>query len=290
MKKIGLIAVAGVLATAGSALAQNAADYGLDLWLAARNTTTPVPNTGAWNGTVSDAAGPIVLAPGQTVRLELRYRVTDANGFNDNFASNGLISASFAVTTGLSDAFGSFLRPGSANDFGARLTNNQRTGTAQNGTMPAFPNDSSNSAITPINFGLHAPFRTGVFPNSNGVAVPGQLAISNVLPISTAAPNHPSFDDNGNQNSNFWAVYSFQYTAPAVVGAAFVVPVTVTATGNTSLINLVNLETGAENNGFALGTAGRTFSTSLSINVTPAPGAAALLGLGGLVAARRRRA
>lgn len=290
MNKIGFLAVAGLMATSGAAFGQNSANYSLELWLAARDTTTPIPASGAWTGTVSDAAGPVVIGPGQTVRLEIRYRIIDSNGFDDGFASQGLIASSLNVTTGLSSAFGSFLRPGSANDFGARLTNNQRGGVSQSGTMPAFPNDSSNSSVAPINFGLHGPFRTGVFPNSNGVEVPGQLAISNVLPISTSSPGHVAFDDQGNQTSTFWAIYSFNYTAPAVVNSAFTVPITVTAAGDTTLISLLNLDSGGEINNFTLGTAQRTFSTTLNVQVTPAPGAAALLGLGGLVATRRRRA
>jgi MYXO-CTERM domain-containing protein len=286
VKKIVLSALA-VAAFAGSTYGQ-ASTFGLDLWLAPRATTTAIPNAGAWTGTVSDIAGPVVLAPGQSVRLELRYRITDSNGLDDGFGSTGLISSSLNVTTGLSSAFGTFERPGGGGDFGARLTNNQRQGIAQGGTQPAFPADASNSGIAPINFGLHAPFRTGVFPSSNGTAVPGSLEISNILPITPAAPSHLSFDDNGLQNPTFWAVYSFQYTAPAVVNSAFVVPITVSTDGAASLFSLFDAGQGSET-ATAFG-AGRSFSTSLSISVTPAPGAAALLGLGGLVAARRRRA
>jgi hypothetical protein len=270
VKKIVLSALA-VATAAGMANAQpDTNTFGLNLALQPRGTSTPIPSTGGWSGQVADVNGPISIGPGGRVRFEIRYQITDSNNADDLYISTGLIASSLNVTTGLSDAFGTFLRPGGpGNDFGARLTNNMRNGVAQDGIPGAWPIDSSNASAIPTAYGIHQPYRTAVFPDSNGTAVPGQLAISNILPISPAAPGHSSLNDAGDgQNPTWWAIYSFEYTAPAVVVSQFQVPITLTATGSATQFNIFDANTSTD----ILADFGqRTFSTTTTITVTPAP-------------------
>ena len=278
MKKIVLSALA-VAAFAGAANAQVGSTMTLQLMTVARSGTA---QTG-----LADIAGPVSVGPGQTVNLEIRYRIVDSNGATDSFLCNGLVAASIDVSTGLSSAFGTFATAASGG-FGARLTTTQKNAPNESGPNGVFANDNSGSGNIGVVYGNHAPFRTGVFPNSNGTA-PAGLGITNILPLATADVNNPSYDGNGDQTDIWYGLYSFEYTAPAVVGSAFQVPVTLSSLSGNGQFWLLNLDTGGVAS-TAFGT-GRTFSSSpLTINVTPAPGAAALLGLGGLVAARRRRA
>lgn len=263
MNKIGFLAVAGLLAAAGSASAQLVAnDYQLNLQL--------VPRTADINN-VEDIAGPITLSTvGDKIRFHVRYFITDANGTNDGHVSAGLSSTSLTISSNI---------PASRGMFAAA----ELTDVEANGPSNAAPNGFTNPDTSggSGDFGLNNPFRTGVFPQSNGDFTPvgGNLNIFNALPITTSAPNHRS----DTQASRRWGVYSFEFTLTDNTVGTY----TINLNGQGFLF-FPRTTGGANLNG--VNGNQQVIGSSFTFNVVPAPGAAALLGLGGLVAARRRRA
>lgn len=273
MKKF--VATAAVLMVAGAAVAQpaNPNAYRLDLQFVLRSVSgqnlTDVQTGGSVNATV-----------GTTYRVELRYRINDGD-LTDNIGSRGLTSANIIITGGTVTK--GLLSP----DQGARSV----IGTP-NSAAPANPDTTATANGVTLGLtelgggtvsGMMDPFRGGVGANNNapanGTAVPAGWSI---LPLSLSAPGQNSFTGlvaNNNNNTISWGLYAFDFV---YTGGAVTIGADAAADPQTQ-------------NKFAFWFGGTTpaqsqTSTAASITFIPAPGAAALLGLGGLVAARRRRA
>jgi len=218
----------------------------------------------------------LAVQPGSTTRFELQYRILDLN-LSDAIVPAGLSAASINILSS-NAAAGTFTR--------AQLSRAE----AQN-AAPAVPPTSPDTSGLPtgtasVRAGLHAPFRGGLSDsNNNTLPANGTIAangITGILPltISESGQGNP---DAGADNNAWYGLYSFNFVA----GAGGTTTITAAAvpdpnTGNTF---------GYFNSGAAvpLNSANSTGCTQL-ITVVPAPGALALLGMGGLIAGRRRRA
>lgn len=274
-----LLSAAVITAAAGSAMAQpaNPNAYSLDLSLVLRSVSggvlTDVQSGGSVNATI-----------GQTYRVELRYRISDG-ALADGFGSRGLTSAAFSISSNASS--GSVSRALLSVDQGARSV----VGTP-NSAAPMNPDNSAPSNGVTLGLselgggnvtGMMDPYRGGVGANDNAPAN-GAPALSGwqIVPLSLAAPGQNSFTGllaNNDNNATRWGLYAFDFTYQG---------------GNVTWTAEATADAGTGNR-FAFWFGGTTpansaTSTNGTITFVPAPGAAALLGIGGLVAARRRRA
>lgn len=272
-----LFVAAAVVACAGSAAVAQT-DFRLDLSFVARQVN---------NGVVSDlGSGAVNAVPGSTYRVELRYRIADLKA--DNIGSRGLTTAQirFATSGTGASAITGMTR--------STLTNQQRTS-----STPLNPDASGlASGFT----GLIGPFRT-FLPDDSFVAN-GTPSINpfSILPVSAfGAPNHYSWTDttgtpanpsaaNTNAGTLTWALYSFDFTYNGGQVAFSATPDADPTTGNSFQFFT---RTGSTNNTVPItsqpSNAAQIGFTSAGLVFVPAPGAASLLALGGLLAARRAR-
>jgi len=289
MKKLVLSALV-VAALAGTASAQNTARLELRL---VRQIGTPA-NPGASNPVVDvvDPANTVISTSGTQLRFELQYRIFDLTPDDDNVPA-GLSSSTMNITSGS----GTLLRAqlsrseasGAANDPQSPDISGLPIGTTTT-TDPAF--SGANSARR----GLHTPFRGGMANASlndlpsNGIVnvdtnpdpnlyAPG--AGNTLLQITPLAISQPNQGASVGNEATWYGVYSFNY----IVG------------GSNDQINVAAIadsQTGNRFGYFADGNPVPITSTAASGTfyniIVPAPGAAALVGLGGLLVARRRRA
>jgi uncharacterized protein (TIGR03382 family) len=166
-------------------------------------------------------------------------------------------------------------------------------------TPPVSPDTSGNGTGTSLTTaGLHKPFRGGIptggtnpaAPNNgnpaNGVFSSGNQVISGITPLSLSQ-NDQGNANVGQDNNAWYGLYSFLFVVgntasagTAVITASFDADAT---TGN---------RFGYFNDGDPVPqtSSNATLATANQIINIPAPGAVALLGLGGLIAGRRRRA
>jgi len=289
MKKVLLSAMV-VAALTGSAMAQNDARFELRL---VRQIGTP-GNPGSSNPVVdvADPLNTVACVAGDTLRFELQYRIFDLNIDDDNIPA-GLSSATINIVS----AGGTLLRAQlSRNEGGSVATNpvspdasGLPTGTTTT-TDPAF--SGPNSARR----GLHAPFRGGManaslndLPSNGIVNVdanpdPGLYApgsgntLLSITPLAIAQPNQGT---SVGAESTWYGLYSFNYVCGSANDQILVSAVADAQTGN-------RFGYFADGNPVPV-TSNNAIGGFYNI-VVPAPGAAALLGLGGLIAARRRRA
>jgi len=280
VKKIVLSALA-LVAAAGVANAQ-APNFRLDVNLFGRQYSpvdadliTQATNV-ASGVIVSNAAG-----SNNIIRLEGRYRLFGVGSTNGVYgagttaqSSGGLAAASLNLASSLSLSPGSLRAAASANPA------------TSFGTSATFPNpqdiDTTNAP------GLYAPFRTGVFidvpagtglGNSNGDFSANGL--TNILPITTSAPDHRS---GSSSNGLFWGLFAVDFNPTGLAAGQYTF--TVSQTGVAQYYPRI----GTANASAAIESQGGFQGSSFTVSVIPAPGAAALLGLGGLLVARRRRA
>lgn len=276
-----MLSAVAVAASAGSALASN--DFRLDLFLVARSI--------AGDGTLTDVGtGNINATAGQQFSIELRYRINDSNA--DTVGSRGLSSASIR--------------------FGTNAGANGSVSRAANTAYQEDPTTNGNVNTTPIlnpdasgagsgGTGLHGVFRGGLVgdtdPANGGSGPPTNvagLALSQffILPLTLSSPGQQTWLTgtsptvaNTNTNNNRWGLYSFIYTVGSN-GAVF----TASAVADAQSGNRFGYfeRTGGTNNPIPQTSTQATDSTLAFI--VPAPASVALLGLGGLVAGRRRRA
>lgn len=265
MKKIGLSTLA-VLAVAGSAFAVGG--VGLDLTLVGRTAGAAgvLPWSAASKGVSVDTTG-----AAQTIRFEVRFAFTDSNT-SDNITYAGLAGTAFDIRStvpagaGASIGFGRYLTADNNDGAPARdgivTTGALSTGAAQGLPNAYRPNVGNNGVLG--TFGTNLGTTTG----------------NPVIPLSVSTPANTPVDGDR------YFVYAFNITLPAGFAAG------------SYTVSLANLDQagifyGLDDAGAELGTLPfditRSTSSSVKINVVPAPGAAALLGLGGLMAARRRR-
>jgi len=310
MKNVVLSALA-VAALAGTAVAQ---PVRLEFQIVRVSPTVP-GTTAATRLTLQGLPNDsVTTTSGTTMRFQLQYRilnlvpdvyvppVLDDNGdvitpgyfsagdgapdsmghFPNAIVPDGLSSASINITSGL----GRLQR--------ALLSNNQNIAA---GTPPLYPDASGNQGTRR---GLVNPYRGGMSDSnindlpSNGItnddsnadpALYGTGPANTLLSITPVAINSNAHQGNelfyGNPNSAWYDLYCFTYTAGASNDVINVGAIPDPQTGNTfgyfSDSNAVPLT--STNSGTA----------SYRI-IVPAPGAAALVGLGGLLVARRRRA
>lgn len=268
MKKIvGLIALA---AMASPAIAQN---FRLDLSLTARSVSGP-----SGSETVQDiqTGGIVNATAGTTYRVELRYRIQDLTA--DTTGSRGLSSAAINISQSGS---------GTGNPSRSFLTFDQ-TGTVN---IPAGGTDSS--GITTFgdgpNTGLISEFRGGLVLDTDP-ANGGPNGLGQIVPLALSAFGNNSWASgnpsaaNTNSNTNVWAIYTFEFVYQG---------------GTVNFLASAQADAGTGNRfGYFARTGGTNnpipqssnLATDGGISFVPAPATMALLGLGGLVAGRRRRA
>jgi hypothetical protein len=292
MKKIVALSAVALLAAAGAANAQSTlAGATLQLRI--------VPQTGTLGGPITDGTpGGVVNVSAsdtnRTRRFEVQYRIQGADG-----VAAGLSSMQFNIVGQLvGGGIGFGLDRAQLSRFEAQLAGS---------TPPSSPDASgfaSGTALTTA--GLHRPFRGGiptggtnpVAPNNgnpaNGIIPVGAQAINLITPLSL------SQNDQGNtnvgQDSNAWyGLYSFVVNIPDAStgtdnnGDGFV-DILLTATA------VADAQTGNRWGGFedqnpVPQTSANAVNGVAGLHIEiPAPGSLALVGLGGLLAARRRRA
>ncbi|MFN7022587.1 MAG: hypothetical protein ACK4WH_14855 [Phycisphaerales bacterium] len=275
MKKFVLSSLV-LAALAGTAVAQ---PVRMELRLVRQDGTPP--------GTVTDIDidSSVTANPGDVLRFEMQYRILDLD-LNDDIFPAGLTAATIDITS----STGTLLR-GQLSRFEAQLAGalNPPTSTDSSG----LPSGSASGRQ-----GLHSPFRGGLsnannndLP-SNGVSNvdinpdpalytpgPGNTLLS-VTPLAISQHNQGN-PDVGSDNEWWFGLYTFTYTV-----------------GNSNdVINANNVADpqtfnsfGYFSDGLAVPlTSGNSVGASYRI-IGPAPGSVALLGLGGLLVARRRRA
>jgi hypothetical protein len=271
VKKFVILSAALVAASAGSALAQN---FRLDLFLTYRSVSGAA---GAETLTDVQTGGSVNAVAGQTYRVELRYRIADLTA--DTTGSRGLSAASIGFTqTGGGTASG---------HRRSNLSNDQ----ASASSPAASPDASGLLPDGDMTTGLIGEFRgglTGDTAPANGTPAASGWSI---LPLALSAPAASTSWGSGNPtaantdaNQARFGVYAFEF----VYGGG---NVTFTASA------IADPQTGNRFGGFRrTGSTNdpvpqtSTLATDGTISFVPAPASAALLGLGGLVAARRRRA
>jgi hypothetical protein len=230
---------------------------------------------------------------GDVLRFELQFRIIDTNTA-DAIIPDGLTSASVNITSG-----------GGTLDR-AILSRREHSLAGINGPLPTDSTGQGSVAQGAGRTGLHNPYRGGLTDTndndlpSNGIVLvdsnpdpahfhPGAgNTLLSITPLSLAASHqgNENLDDgddtNGTTNELTWyGLYSFTYTCGA-------------ANDTINANNVADAQTGSafgfwvEGSGIPITSVTAT-GASYRI-VVPAPGAAALLGLGGLIVARRRRA
>lgn len=229
------------------------------------------------------------------------YRITDAFSTNNVRSATSTNGATFAVagsgssTRGLDPSLGTTTTVISSNvgnsrvaryDLGGRLFVSSASGAFQGiseitgGAMVALPG----------------------FPTASGPSPQDFEFVSSSL-LYVADDRTPANGVAGLQRWAFSAgTWSLQYTIPVTNGLRSIAVTTdslgnnliygiaggTSAGGVTSLISIVDTGVGSTVNTLATSASGTLFR-SVEFVPVPTPGAAALLGLGGLVAARRRR-
>lgn len=311
MKKFAVSAFA-VAMVAGSAVAQLAPVH-MDLRIVRQTGGSPpnVPGSGTANAIVDvDANSSFTTSPGAVLRFEVQYRLLDNQGGANALAGlSGLQMdiTSSTTTAALSRAIlsGAEIAP----SIPARPPRTPGQPAADPWLNPAtapFRDTSGvgNNPLVPPNnergTGVHAPFRGGFSTSgdnnlpANGVISP--LGILGITPLTisqsnqgkagfstrqdTTDPDNP-VDTDFLAGGEWYGLYSFLVT----VGSA-----------NVDLV-AHSTPDAATGNRFAFwhdGQAVPPTSTDATDGfyhlIVPAPGAAALMGLGGLLVARRRRA
>ncbi len=266
MKKIvGLVALAALAAPAFG-------QFRLDLTLTAREVNG--------SGEVIDlqTGGQINATVGSTYRVELRYRIND--GTADTIGSRGLSAAEIRFNRS---------GTGAGAQTSSYLTFHQFDfNTIQNPDASTISTEGDGPAT-----GLIAAFRGGLVANTDA-ANAGGGALGNtwiVTPLAISAPGHNSWASgpnpsaaNTNTSTTVWALYSFDFTYG---GGEVNFSASANADPQTGNRFGFFTRTGGTNNPVPVTS---QLATDGTISFVPAPGAAALLGLGGLIAARRRRA
>lgn len=287
MKTAFVLSTMAVLAAAGSAMAQGQATAAATLKL----RIVPVSVSGTtltFGGTAADVA---FGSANRTRRFSIQYQIQEGAGFEGAIASlaslqmnvsssqsGGSVSSSFGRSS-LSRAQGSNAIGGAPADSGDAVGPTDTTG-ATTGTF---------AGVT----GLHRAFRGGLSPNTaagNTLPSNGTLTasgISQITPLTLSQLNQAPANDP----TAWYGLYDFDITVGNNTGATDVlVSLAVAAIADSQTGN----SWGAYEDGDVIPRTSRnSMSTGASFSVIadiPAPGSVALIGLGGLVAARRRRA
>jgi len=293
MKTSVILSGIAVLAMAGSAMGQAAAaasQLRLRLVPVDVSSTAPSATLSFQNDSVHNtvaATDPAGVA--RTRRFTVQYQVGEGAGFEGLIASLAAMQFSITGSTsgGSSPIALSFSR--------AVLTAGQaRTTGSPNAVTPVGATDVTGaSAGAGINRqGLHQSFRGGLSPNtqagntlpSNGTISPPGIALITPLTLSQLDQAPASFP------GEWFGLYDFNVQVADNNGPG-------DASVNLSVFPIADAQTqnayGVYEDGDVIPRTGRNFvggSASFLVEAIPAPGSLALIGLGGLVAARRRRA
>jgi MYXO-CTERM domain-containing protein len=209
---------------------------------------------------------------GVTRRFEIQYRLVDLNAA-DAFVPAGLTSGNLRIV-----ASGGTLER-------AILSKNEARNPS--GGLPAVGTsvnlDTDNSIISGVAGspwrGMHQPFRGGFTTASdntlpaNGALSPDGMTLSQITPLTLS---------QSDQNDGGWyGLYSVNFIPTAGTGQ---INISFDADATTQQ------RFGFFSDGSPVPVTSGVATTDSATIVVPAPGAFALLGLGGLIAARRRRA
>jgi MYXO-CTERM domain-containing protein len=297
VNKIVALSAAAVLATAGSALAQQAVQLQLRF----------VPETGGFGSgnplVPGTANGPVTLDATRMQRFRVDYRILDLDT-TDAIHPAGLVSGALNITAATT-----------GNLAGATVAQSLLSTRERNSGANPFPganqlgldtsNASADATVNPVGgrTGVTGPFRGGFGSdpvngqNNNGDPSNGTvvgLNINNIVPLALSQTNQglAGYDTSGVGDGPFltgtewYPLFVYKFFATASNSG------TVTFSASFSPDPGTGTVFAFFNDGIST-PASSTNGTSASITVTvpavPAPGAMALLGLGGLVAARRRR-
>lgn len=287
MKTVAL-SVLAVLAAAGSATAQLPGDAAAAATLKMRivpvDVTSASPLNLSYQGdNTHNTVG--ATDTNRTRRFEVQYQIQEGAGFEFFIAS--LASMQFSV--GASVAGGSLPAPTMSR---AVLTANQA---AANSVLPVTSPDLSGNAAGPANVnrqGLHGVWRGGLSPATqagNTLPANGTIAgssINLITPLTLTQLNQLP----ANNTAAWYGLYSFEVTVGANGGPTdSIVTTAITVAVDAQTQNAW----GAYEDADPIPRTSRLFMTqsaSFAVEAVPAPGALALIGLGGLVAGRRRRA
>jgi uncharacterized protein (TIGR03382 family) len=277
VKKFVVSALA-VAALAGSALGQ-AQPVRLEFRIVPQTGTVTTPaGTGIVDSALTTAPGP-TLTSGSVQRYALQYRVLDLDPSDAVNVPAGLSACSINITISGAGGAGGSLAAAQLTRFQAQLANT---------TPPASPDVSGlPTGAAAVRTGMNTPYRGGfsdannnALP-SNGTVVPG--GITGILPLAISQTNQGNAN-NGIDNTAWYGLYTFNLTVGTVAGNY---TVTAEATADPGSGNRF----GWFNDGVAVPAQSANATTGVThFRIVPAPGAFALLGLGGLVAGRRRRA
>lgn len=273
MKKFVVPALA-IAALAGSALGQNSSN-------AVQLQLRIVPQDGLPPGVVTDlASSPTVTGSGQTRRFEVQYRIFDQNT-GDTVVPAGLVSGALRIT----------LTGGAAGNSTLTRALLTRSEAQLAGANPP-PNPDSSGANNNGAEGLHRPFRGGIpspAPNNtnpaNGVISADSKTISGITPLSLAQSDQGNINA-GQDNATWYGLYSFNIVSGSSIGNG---DATITAQFDADMTTMNRF--GFFNDADPVPwTSQNAQAATATQSFIPAPGAMALLGLGGLIAGRRRRA
>jgi hypothetical protein len=262
MRLTTLLGVGAVAALAGIAQAQ----FTLN-WTA---------RVGSWDGVtfapLASQPSPLVVGQGQAVQYQMSWTSTRQINDSVNVAGTpGLIAGVFYVGGNITAS-----------------TSNLNGGVI-GGVVPQGPGNSTNGVVGLSNQGV---FNGSQFIPSPGFGAPAPSGIFfSVTRQPTGAAQVPAQVDFGSAAAPVWQ-FTWVPTSftPRAVNWGTSVPAALAALGGPAQY-LVNVDADPQNaftDAFLPTTV--NYGTIPTVNVIPAPGSVALVALGGLIAARRRRA
>lgn len=293
MKKAAVLAGMAVLAAAGSAFGQTGAATAaatLQMRIVPVDVTSASPlNLSYQNDSTHNTVLATDAGTNRIRRFTVQYRIQEGAGFEGAIASLSALQFNITATTSnsglanvgfdraaLSRAQGSNTVGGGAVDSGDPVPGTDATGN----TTGTF------AGVT----GLHRAWRGGLDPagaGGNGLPSNGTIAANGIFlitPLTLTQLNQFPADNT----SAWYGIYDFT----VIVGDS-----TQDVTVNLAVNSVADQQTGSAWGGYEDGInipqTSRNFTgfgASFDVQAVPAPGSLALIGLGGLVAARRRRA
>lgn len=291
MKKAAVLATVALLASAGSAFAQGEAVAAatLKLRIVPVDVTSASPlNLSYQNDNVHNTVLATDLGTNRTRRFSVQYQIQEGAGFEGLIAS--LASMQFNITGSLSG--------GTLANWGvdrALLTAAQsRTNLATNAVLPVGSSDTSGDATGTFAgvTGLWRTYRGGLSPATaagNSLPSNGTLAANGILFITpltlTQLNQYPANDPNA-----WYGLYDFNVIVGDNMGPG---EVTVTLDASPVVDGQTGNAWGGYEDGDVIPRTSQRFMggrAQFGVEAIPAPGSLALIGLGGLIAARRRRA
>lgn len=291
MKKAAVLATVALLASAGSAFAQGEAVAAatLKLRIVPVDVTSASPlNLSYQNDNVHNTVLATDLGTNRTRRFSVQYQIQEGAGFEGAIAS--LASMQFNITGSISG--------GTLSNWGvdrALLTAAQaRTSGTPNSVGPVPATDASGDTTGTFAgvTGLWRTYRGGLSPATaagNGLPSNGTLAADGIYfitPLTLSQLNQFPADGAG----NWYGLYDFNVIVGDNNGPG---EVTVTLDVNPVADAQTGNAWGGYEDGDVIPRTSQSFMggrAQFAVEAIPAPGSLALIGLGGLIAARRRRA